>query len=88
MKDLCLNLNCSAPKAKYKKCSFSPVRPHFMFKFTNRSPNCELKFICSTNAAKHHSFGDKDLQVRFPVLVLRQDNLKIKRAPEPSFLKN
>ena len=33
-------------------------------------------FIYSTNAAKPHSCGDKDLKNRFPFVVSHQDNVR------------
>ena len=39
-------------------------------------------FVYSTNAAKHHSFGDKDLINLFLFVVLRRDNVKTKDSPQ------
>ena len=35
-------------------------------------------FVYSTNAARTHSFGDKDLKHLFPFAALRRDNVKTK----------
>ena len=42
-------------------------------------------FVYITNAAKPHSFGDKDLKNVFPFVALRLDN--VKTALKPDFLK-
>ena len=35
-------------------------------------------YVYSTNAAKPHSFGDKDLKNLFPFVALRRHNVKTK----------
>ena len=39
-------------------------------------------FIYSNNAAKLHSFGDKDLGNKFPVVVSRRDKVKTKDSSQ------
>ena len=38
--------------------------------------------IYSTNVAKPHSCGDKDLRNKFPVVVSRRDNVKTKDSSQ------
>ena len=43
-------------------------------------------FIYSNNAVKPHSYGDKDLRNKFPLVMSCRDNVKLKTALKPSFL--
>ena len=46
--------------------------------YTNWCSKLKVTFAYSTYAAKLHSFGDKDLKILFPFVVLRRDNVKTK----------
>ena len=63
-----------------------PLLPRLTFnqpkQNTNLSFKLDLVFIFSTNAAKPHSCGDKDIRNKFPVVMSRQDNIKTKDSSQ------
>ena len=51
-------------------------------KNTNWCSKLEITFVYSTNAAKPHSFGDKDLNNLFSFVALRRDNVKTRDSSQ------
>ena len=45
-------------------------------------------FVYSTNAAKPHSFGDKDLNNLFSFVALRRDNVKTRDSSQTFIFKD
>ena len=56
-------------------------------KWTSLSSKCKLLFVYSTNGAKPHSCGSKDLTKLVPVVVWCRDNVKTKESSQTFILK-
>ena len=48
----------------------------------------EITFVYSTNAAKPHTFGDKDLNNLFSFVALRRDNVKTRYSSQTLFVED